>query len=163
MDEKLLFESKGWSKGKQVTFIVLGLIMIIFAIMFLQIVGEKGRMSRMIYGTREEEILNWVVFGFFMVLGILYICISILSMKSYLRIYEGHVEGKNFDIIHLLIGGSGSTTSNIFLRFDEIKGVTSRNGTLVIETLGKPKKIFCKDSSTAERIILEKMRTYSQH
>ena len=33
----------------------------------------------------------------------------------------------------------------------------------IIETLGKPKKIFCKDSSTAERIILEKMRTYSQH
>ena len=49
------------------------------------------------------------------------------------------------------------------LTFDEIKGVSSQKGTVVIETYGKTRTILCSDCLTAEKIIWSKLRMNKQN
>lgn len=161
MNEKILFESKGGNKVIEIIqFVIGGLLSVIGIFLLITVASDNGGMSHSGYGGtwayREAPgVEAWLMVIVVLVLGVACLVSGISSKQAYLKIYENHLEAKSFDVIRLLIGGRGSVQSNILLKYDEIQGVSVQNGTIVIESYGKNKKIFCSDCKTAEIILLD--------
>ena len=163
MNEKLLFESKGGNKIIEILYIICGVILIpaglfgLFGVLF-----NKGGMSHSGYGGtwayREAPgIESWLLVFGVLTVGALFIICVFASKKSYLRIYENHIEASSLDFKRILIGGNGSIISNIRLNYSEIQGVSIQTGRLVVDTYGEHKNIFCSDCNTEKKILIEQL------
>lgn len=169
MNEKLLFESKGGNKKREKLQLVLGAFLILVGLFCLfGVLSDKGGMSHSGYGGtwtyREAPGLeSWLLVIIILVVGISGFISGIASKKSYLKIYENHIEAKSFDFRRLLIGGNGSIQSEIRLNYNEIQGISIQKGMIVIDTYGKHNNIFCSDCNTAEKILIEQLNKYKSN
>ena len=165
MNEKILFESKGGNKTVEIIqFFIGGFLTVVGLFLLISVASDKGGMSHSGYGGtwtyREAPGTEaWILVIVILVLGITCFISGIASKQAYLKIYENHIEAKSFDFTRLLIGGKGSVQSNIELKYGEIQGVSVQRGMIVLDTYGKTKSVFCSDCRTAEKILLECLKT----
>lgn len=159
MSEKILFESHGGNKTREILQFVVGAILsIIGFLLLINVATDNGGISHSGYGgtwsyRKAPGIETWIFVILLLVLGVVCLYSGIASKKSYLKVYENHIEAKSFDVVRLVIGGNGSIQSDINLAYNEIQGVSIQKGMIVIDTYGKSKNIFCPDCITAKNII----------
>lgn len=157
MEEKVLFESKGGAVWRQICYVILGLIFCAMSVIIWRDLLEKMN-SRFF----KPEMKMWILAILITALGVFCLYMAYASAKSYLRVYENYIEAQtiNLNYLRMLIDGGGSKTSKVVLNFDEIKGVSSSKGMIVLETLGKTQNIFCKDCAKAEEVISRMIKTH---
>lgn len=157
MEEKLLFASKGWSRGRQTLYGFLGFFFLLFGFLTILPVLDKSSNSNPWHYIDKPEATEWLFPILLLLAGIYMFSALIISAQSYLRIYENHIEAKSANFVRMFLTG-GSSSSNIILTFDEIQGASSRQGQLDIETYNGHKSVFCSDPATAERLIIDILR-----
>lgn len=155
--KNILFESTGGNKLKEIYLFIFGLILIAFAL-YMTIYNINGYKSD-VWGNRNKpDMIEWigvisVLFG-----GVICFISGIASKKSFLKIYDDHIEAKSFDIYRYLF--KGERMMNISLFFEEIHGVSIQKGMIVIDSFGNKKNIYCSDCKNAESIILNQLQKY---
>jgi len=169
MNEKLLFESKGGNKTRELIQIILGIFLMAIGLFLLfGLLGDKGGMSHSGYGGtwayREAPGLEeWLIVIVCIILGLSDFISGLASKSSYLKIFEKHIEAKSFNIFRLLIGGNGSVQSNISLNYNEIQGVSIQKNMIVVDTYGKHVNIFCSNCIVAEKILVEQLNKHKSN
>lgn len=163
MKGKCLFESKGWIKKRQIGLIFGGAFFLIMGLYLFIPLMQRAISNNPWTRYDRPEIIEWIIPILLITFGAYSISVSFISRKAYLKIYEDHIEANCINLFRIAFGGNGSTASNIMLTFDEIKGVSSQKGTVVIETYGKTRTILCSDCLTAEKIIWSKLRMNKQN
>lgn len=157
---KLIFESKGGNKTREIISIIFGTIFVIASLfLFYSLLGDKGGMSHSGYGGTwvyrdAPDTVDYLSVIIALGIGTFLVSVGIVSKKSFLRIYEDHLEAKAFDFY--------KGNSNIILNYSEIQGVSIQKGMIVIETLGNTKKIYCSDCKTAEKILFNQLKYYKK-
>lgn len=163
MKEKCLFESIGWIKKRQVGLIIVGAILLIIGLFLFIPLMQRVTSNNPWIRYDRPEIIEWIMPIILITFGAYSISVSFISRKAYLKIYENHIEANCINLFRIAFGGNGSTASNIMLTYDEIKGVSTQKGTIVIETYGKTRTILCSDCLTAEKIIWSKLHINKQN
>lgn len=151
MEEKLLYSSKGGNKILELGNLVSGGFVSLVGLLILCLKAAELFETRAFWEDSTSDVFV-LLFGIFMlVFGIYAFMCGVASKQSYLRVYEKHIEAKDFN---LFAGGQADIT----IKYNEIHGVGSKgNSMLTLQTTGKPKQIFIPKVNEAKQIILQQL------